>query len=392
MNAVKDQRLPLSVIVPVYNVEPYLRRCLDSILHQSQPVQEIICVDDGSTDKSLIILQEYERTNDQVRVIHKKNGGLISARKAGLALATCPYATYVDSDDFIESEMYEDLMRQMLENDADVVTSGTIRDYGTHVVRAREAAEAGCYRGTDLEKLKSMLVSTETFFQTETTFHLVEKIFQTKLLRTFQNGFDERISVGEDVVVTWPFLLHAKCVYVSGKEYYHYCLRNDSIMGVKAKNDVIQVHVYLETLRKRLHDAQSCVPNIMEQFAMIRAYVLLLRDAAFILKTVGDILQPFGSVPKQSRIVLYGAGKFGNELKFWLDRNGYHVVLWVDKAENRAGVRNPTTLKDAAYDIVLIAALQADAVASIKENLRTLGVSDKKIRKIEASALKQYLS
>ena len=171
MKALKDQQLPLSVIVPVYNVETYLRRCLDSILHQTQPVQEIICVDDGSTDRSLAVLQEYERANEQIRVVHKENGGLVSARKAGLALATCPYATYVDSDDFIEPEMYEELMQPLLENDADVVTSGTIRDYGTHIVHAKETMEAGLYVDARRETLLGNLISTKKFFQMNLTMH-----------------------------------------------------------------------------------------------------------------------------------------------------------------------------------------------------------------------------
>jgi len=379
--------LPLSVIVPVYNVEPYLRRCLDSIVHQTRPVQEIICVDDGSTDGSLAILREYERAYENLHVIHKENGGLVSARKAGLALATCPYAAYVDSDDFVEPEMYEDLMQQIMQADADVVTSGTIRDYGTHVVRTRELTKAGCYSGEELKALRSSILSTERFFEMNLTIHTWDKIYRTELLRTFQQDLDDRISVAEDVAVAWPVLLHAKRICVSGKEYYHYCLRNDSIMGVKPKGDAAQVRICLETLQQRLREVQDRVPNIMEQFAMLRAYVLLLRDADLVLKTEGEHLHPFGRVPQQARIALYGAGKFGKELKSWLDRHGCHVACWVDKAENRAGVQNPAVLEDAAYDIVLIAALQADAVASIEADLRRLGIPAEKVRKVEVREL-----
>ena len=199
MKKMAPNTLPLSVIVPVYNVAPYLRRCLDSILQQTQPVQEIICVDDGSTDDGLAILRAYEKEHINIRVVHKENGGLVSARKEGLALASCPYASYVDSDDFILPDMYAELMQLIQSSDADVVTSGDFRDYGTHAVRARETAEPGIYRGEKLRSLQAGIVSMDKFFAMPLTLHLCDKIYRIELLRAFQNDLDERISVGEDV-------------------------------------------------------------------------------------------------------------------------------------------------------------------------------------------------
>lgn len=82
-----DEEIKLSVIVPVYNVEPYLRKCLDSILNQTYHVDETICVDDGSTDNSLLITEEYAVKFHNMKVVHKYNGGIVSARKAGLQIA-----------------------------------------------------------------------------------------------------------------------------------------------------------------------------------------------------------------------------------------------------------------------------------------------------------------
>ena len=134
--------LPLSVVVPVYNVALYLRQCLDSILVQTRPVQEIICVDDGSTDDSGKILDEYARNHERVRVIHKENAGLVSARKAGIAIVETPYTTYVDSDDWIDANMYEELMEIAVREDADVVTSGETTEFGQgkQTVRVDSAA------------------------------------------------------------------------------------------------------------------------------------------------------------------------------------------------------------------------------------------------------------
>ena len=102
----------ISVIVPVYNVEPYLRKCVDSILNQTYRNLEVILVDDGSPDGCPGICDEYAAKDERVKVIHKKNGGLSDARNAGMALMTGEYWAFVDSDDWVDPELYESIMRQ----------------------------------------------------------------------------------------------------------------------------------------------------------------------------------------------------------------------------------------------------------------------------------------
>ena len=103
----------LSVIVPIYNVEAYLRRCVDSILAQTFTDYELILVDDGSPDNCGEICEEYAGTDDRIRVIHKENGGLSDARNAGLDVATGAYVGFVDSDDYIHPNMYQRLIDLM---------------------------------------------------------------------------------------------------------------------------------------------------------------------------------------------------------------------------------------------------------------------------------------
>jgi len=123
---VMDQ-IKLSVIIPVYNVERYLRQCLESVIHQTYQNLEIILVDDGSTDASAEICDEYAALDDRISVIHQFNSGLLQARYKGLLAASAEYVTFVDSDDWIQTDMYEFLMSEMLENEADLVTSNPIR-------------------------------------------------------------------------------------------------------------------------------------------------------------------------------------------------------------------------------------------------------------------------
>lgn len=173
----KKNSIILSVVVPVYNVKAYLNRCLNSILNQKYIPDEIICVDDGSTDGSSQILDEYAEKYNNIRVIHKANNGLVSARKAGLKIARGKYVTYVDSDDWIENNMYEEMLKEIELNHADLVTSGCIRNYDTHIMYEEENIPAGVYEGIALQKeIKERLIETNIFFKSNLSIHIYNEL------------------------------------------------------------------------------------------------------------------------------------------------------------------------------------------------------------------------
>lgn len=111
----------ISVIVPVYNVEKYLSQCLDSIIHQTYKNLEIILVDDGSTDSSGLICDNYSQKDKRIKIIHKCQGGLSDARNAGLKIATGEYISFIDSDDFIDKNMYSILINNTQKYNSDIV-------------------------------------------------------------------------------------------------------------------------------------------------------------------------------------------------------------------------------------------------------------------------------
>ena len=117
----------ISVIVPIYNVAPYLHECIDSIINQTYKNIEVILVDDGSTDNSGKICDEYAKKDRRMVVIHQENQGVNLARTNGLNIAKGDYIGYVDGDDWIEPEMYEHLLNKILETDADFIDSGLIK-------------------------------------------------------------------------------------------------------------------------------------------------------------------------------------------------------------------------------------------------------------------------
>lgn len=124
MKSQMKQQPLISVIVPVYNVEQYIHQCVDSILSQTYKNLEIILVDDGSPDNCPAICDGYARNDDRVKIIHQENGGLSAARNSALDLCTGEYIAFVDSDDWIESNAYEEMMSEMQKKDLDVVFCG----------------------------------------------------------------------------------------------------------------------------------------------------------------------------------------------------------------------------------------------------------------------------
>ena len=134
----ENSNCKLSVIVPVYNVERYLKRCVDSLLAQTEENLEIILVDDGSTDRSGALCDEYAQRESRIRVHHKENGGLTSAWKAGMELAQGNYVGFVDSDDWIDKEMYERMLKMAQREDADMVVCGLVFDFEDPKIPKRE--------------------------------------------------------------------------------------------------------------------------------------------------------------------------------------------------------------------------------------------------------------
>ena len=135
----------LTVIVPVYNVERYLVQCVDSIINQTYKELEIILVDDGSTDASGRICDEYATKDQRIKVIHKVNGGLVSARKAGLTVANGNFIAFVDSDDWIDADMYEQLLGEMIQSDSDILASGFYKEYGEKASVVYDGMATGVY-------------------------------------------------------------------------------------------------------------------------------------------------------------------------------------------------------------------------------------------------------
>ena len=151
----------VSIIVPVYNVEKYLNRCIQSLLNQTLKDIEIIMVDDGSPDRCPQMCDNYAKKDNRIKVIHKQNAGLGYARNSGLEIATGEYIAFVDSDDFVNSQMYETLYNNAVSTKADVVYSGFRKEFNKNrFLNVRECNIRTEYNKNDMSKL---ILNSERF-------------------------------------------------------------------------------------------------------------------------------------------------------------------------------------------------------------------------------------
>lgn len=221
----------LSVIVPVYNTEKYLRECIDSILAQTFTDYELILVDDGSTDGSGAICEEYAKNDARIRVIHQENGGVTNARKHGVRCARGMYFSFIDSDDWIHPEMLEQMVAKCVETNADIVVCDVSLEYGTKTEVLPSLAEEGFYHKNDLRnKIYPAMLMDVRFRRPGILGSSCNKLFRRNLLEQVFWQVDDSFVYAEDALFCYAALLESNGIFVLRKPLYHYRQHSASAM------------------------------------------------------------------------------------------------------------------------------------------------------------------
>lgn len=234
----------ISVIVPIYNVEKYIHKCVDSLLAQTYPHLEIILVDDGSPDGCPAICDAYAEKDGRVRVIHKENGGLSDARNAGLEIASGEYIGFVDSDDWIEPDMFEYLYNGMA-GGAEISVCGVL-EHRTYRIEIKNAPTDIVYTAED--------ALNEMFFDRMENYAW-NKLYEARLWK------DVRFPTGknfEDVLTIYKTFERASRVAVLREAKYHYLIRPDSISGLVDFSN--RLHI-IEAFIDRYEDVAPRLPK-----------------------------------------------------------------------------------------------------------------------------------
>lgn len=238
----------ISVIIPVYNVEKYLEKCVQSVINQTYKNLEIILVDDGSTDSSGKMCDEISKTDSRIKVIHKKNGGISDTRNAALKIATGDYFGFVDSDDYIASDMFETLCNLLENNNSDISIVSFYEFYKNKLIGVRDSK--------NLENLSKLDAIKELLIDSKIQSYTWNKLFKKELFNNLEFPVGKNF---EDIATTLLLFERANKVTLLEEPKYYYVRRDDSIVGDRSYKTYMD---YLEVIYDKYFYLKDKYPEI----------------------------------------------------------------------------------------------------------------------------------
>ena len=252
----------LSVIIPVYNTENYLDKCIQSVLNQTFRDFEIILVDDFSTDASGRICDDYAKKYDFIKAIHKEHGGPTQTRKAGLTYASGTYVIYMDSDDRITPDMYEYMMKKILKYDADIGICDIVIETEKSRIPLYRDIPGGFY---DKDRLKKEIYPCMLFSETKNepviAPSLCNKIIKKTILERVLSEANENIYYGEDAVCMYPCMLDAQSVYIAKDKFFYIYTQTEYSLSRKYDKRLLSklpllISIFDDEFKKRNFDGK----------------------------------------------------------------------------------------------------------------------------------------
>jgi len=279
-------RHPVSIIVPVYKAESYLDRLLNSILNQSFTDFELILVDDGSPDQSGNICDSYAKSDDRIRVIHKKNQGVSAARQSGLDETTGNYVIFADPDDWVEKNWIEELYLRAKETDADIVVCDFFKEYREESIYKSEKTNS-----TNNEDIIKDLLNEKIWGASW------NKLFKKSCFEKYQIAFIPEMNLWEDLMVFTKFLQHGAKLSHIEKPLYHYdCFTNSQSIVRKANLNHIQSQkLYIDYIDSIYGNDPSFANSIFHCKTMIkrRIFYFGFRYNSLLKTTCSEINEQF---------------------------------------------------------------------------------------------------
>lgn len=366
--------LLISIIVPIYNSEQYLDKCIQSIINQTYRNIEIILVNDGSTDNSLSVCEKYQKKDGRIQIVSQENQGLICARITGLNYASGNFIGFVDSDDWIEECMYEKLAQKEKETAADLISSGFISDNEIRNTQdiTYDNYEEGLYDNLDTDIYPTMLhhdIANGRGLQCS----LVNKLFKKSILCKVYEDIETEVFFGEDCLAIYTYCLMANSIYIMKDAFYHYLIRKGSMC--RTKNEKLATNSYLlyKGLKKQFMKYEK--PDVLMR--QLKRYILQIETHNLSMlydinvAALGDWTFHYDKDLYSQRIAIYGAGGCGQALYRQILRSGNkeNIAAWVDKEpEGKTEqccypINAPSVLGELEFEYLIIA-VKDEAIAN----------------------------
>ncbi|MDE6891158.1 MAG: glycosyltransferase, partial [Lachnospiraceae bacterium] len=356
--------------------------CLRSIIAQNFSDMEILLIDDGSTDGSGRICQEFAGQDKRITYIRQKNAGANAARRTGLENACGDFIMFVDSDDWIDDGMAEFLIDQI--GDADMATTGVHYETGPGmVVEYPDKYPEGKYGGRDKEYLlKTMLYDADSDTLQRLTPWIWNKLYRTEIVRQIFRTTDCDIDFAEDAAFLYNYLIISGSVRICHQSFYHYRYRTDSMFHGGNPHMLSDINkAYLALLPGfEKHPLRDSLMSQLQRWVTVTAVMAVNGGMGFTsgIQIPEFLLDTDGLTDK--KIVLYGAGKAGKDYFGQLTKMGYNVVLWVDSNKSEMEyVKQPRAILETEYDVILLAVSRPEYAESIKQSLKDIGIGEEKV-------------
>jgi len=385
-----DEMRPLvSVIVPIYNTQEFLQRCLDSILNQSYANMEIILVNDGSTDDSVLVCEEFAAKDSRIKIISQLNQGIIAAKKTGIKLCQGKYVMFVDSDDWIEPELLEVMVQAMIESACSLVCTNVYMDFENSTIEKRNGIPSGTYESNKIAK--------DLFYYKDMDYYgilpySVAKLYPRDMLKELLDNISNKIRYAEDKAIVFSFIYRNIKICFMDDMYYHYCVRDGSACQSENQDYLIELTSFYK-YAKKLFDGHEERAHLLQQLGKY-----LLQEARHAvenklgLTTPGKPIytEPYKLDPsvfcmQKKKIILYGAGKVGSDYrKQFKDCMNIELCGWVDKnykkyQEKELDVQPVKHIQEMDYDYILVAVKKQTIFQEIKEELTKMGAEENAI-------------
>lgn len=377
----------ISIIIPMYNVEKVIENCVQSIRDQTFEDIQIILIDDGSTDCSLQICKQLALNDDRIEVYHIENSGSVVARKYGLEKVKGDYIGFVDADDYIEPDMFGELLKMILESDADFVHTGYVEEESGGQRVACNYKEGI----VDLDSLEYKLEFIKRYILEGTRENSISpsiwsKLFKAELIKKCYRDLNDTQQYGEDFICLIRCIMEARQVVLCRKAMYHYVVKGNSLSHMNSEEYVIKEIGLWDQIIKVLEEYR-CLGILKESihyFFKKRLMNAILKDGSwkpFISQFYYmDIRKCVGK-----RIVIFGAGSVGQD--YYAQFSKYRacsVVSWVDTNWDKihfdyANITEVKSIAKIEFDMVIIAVNSEKTGLEMKMMLMNMGIDEKKI-------------
>lgn len=300
----------VSIIMPAYNAKKYVRECLDGLLDQTFDDWELIAVDDGSTDQTPQILDRYAEKDSRIKVIHKNNGGVSSARNDGMAAACGQYIAFVDADDTVPKESLR--IRADLSENADMVIAGyELFDENSVIERM---PECNSDRWDTHEAVKNIFVSGEAGYQG----YLWNKLFRNEILQTAAIRFRDGIAYNEDRLFCVEYAMHCSTVRLTNETVYRYRITPTNATSrlpqmsdaelTKFMSEFTAYDLMLETVKEKFDDC-FYLGAVDAQYRAVRLKRTVNRQAKGLRKALNQQIRKYGAIALKAPLRYVGLRK-----------------------------------------------------------------------------------